>query len=261
MMYENYWGLQRSIFGSLAGREALVQSPVHAEALARVEFLRDNRLSLGLLVGPAGSGKTTVLAEAAQQARRGGALAALVNCGGDDFFVLARIATGLYAETGADGFQLWRHIVTRLEELRLEGMSAVLLVDDIDRASTSVVSHIEQLLSVPDSPLTIVISARPEAVKRISSRLLDRAALRIDLSPWTEGETCAYLDTTVTKAGRVQPVFDHAAVRRLFELSGGAPRRVNQLAQLALVAGAAQKLVQVDVATIDAVEEELSLAR
>jgi type II secretory pathway predicted ATPase ExeA len=91
--------------------------------------------------------------------------------------------------------------------------------------------------------------------------LIDQAALRIDLSPWTEGETCAYLDTTVAKAGRTQPAFDNEAVRRLFQLSGGAPRRVNQLAQLALVAGAAQRLTQVDAATIEAVEEELSLVR
>jgi general secretion pathway protein A len=260
-MYENYWGLQRPIFGNLAGREVLSQSPVHAEALARLEFLHQSHLPLGLLMGPAGSGKTTVLAEAAQQARRTGALAAVINCGGDDAFVLARIATGLYAETGTDGLQLWRHIVARLEELQLEGMNAFLLVDDIDRASPTVAQYFEQLLSIPDSPLTIVVSARPEAAKRISSRLLEQTALRIDLAPWTEGETCAYLDTTVAKAGRVQPAFDHAAVRRLFELSGGAPRRVNQLAQLALVAGAAQKLVQVDAPTIDAVEEELSLAR
>jgi general secretion pathway protein A len=260
-MYENYWGLQRPIFGNTSGRDALAQSPVHAEALARLEFLQQNRLPLGLLIGPAGSGKTTVLAEAAQQARRSGALAALINCGGDDSFVLARIATGLYAETGADNFQLWRHIVARLDELQLEGMTAVLLIDDIHRASSTVVEYIEQLLSIPDSPITIVVSARPETVKRIGSRLLDQAGLRIDLTPWTEGETCAYLDTTVAKAGRKQPAFEHAAVRRLFELSGGAPRRVNQLAQLALVAGAAQKLVQIDAATVEAVEEELSLAR
>jgi general secretion pathway protein A len=226
-----------------------------------LDFLRDNRLPLGLLTGPAGSGKTTVLAEAAQQARRTGVLAALISCGGDDSFVLARIATGLYAEAGAGGPRLWQNIVSRLDELRLEGVTALLLVDDIDRASAVVVQYIEQLLSVPDSPLMVVVSARPETMKRIGSRLLDQTALRIDLSPWTEGETCAYLDTTVAKAGRAQPAFDHAAVRRLFELSGGAPRRVNQLAQLALVAGAAQKLVRVDAATIDAVEEELSLAR
>ena len=47
------------------------------------------------------------------------------------------------------------------------------------------------------------------------------------------------------------------ATRRLFQLSGGAPRKVNQLAQLALLAGASQKLIQVDEATIEAVQEEI----
>ena len=37
--------------------------------------------------------------------------------------------------------------------------------------------------------------------------------------------------------------------------------QVNQLAQLALLAGASQKLIQIDEATIEAVQEELSLAR
>jgi hypothetical protein len=44
-------------------------------------------------------------------------------------------------------------------------------------------------------------------------------------------------------------------------MSGGAPRKVNQLAQLALLAGASQKLIQIDEATIEAVQEELSAAR
>jgi type II secretory pathway predicted ATPase ExeA len=260
-MYESYWGLQRPVFGGSAGREALAQSPVHAEALARLEFLKDGRLPLGLLIGPAGSGKSTVLAEFAQQARRSGALAAIVPCSGDETFVLARIATGLYAEAVGDSIRLWRQVVDRMEELKLEGMSAVLLFDDLDRASAAIVAHVERLLSIPDAPLTVVVSAREGTAGRLGSGLLDQTALRIDLAPWTEGETCAYLDTSVAKAGRAQPAFDHEAVRRLFELSGGAPRRVNQLAQLALVAGAAQKLARVDAATVEAVEEELSLAR
>ena len=36
-MYQKYWGLQRSIFDSATAREALAQSPVHIEALARLE--------------------------------------------------------------------------------------------------------------------------------------------------------------------------------------------------------------------------------
>lgn len=261
VMFQNYWGLKDSIFTPAAAREALTDSPVHVEALARLDFLLECKSPLGLLLGPAGSGKTTVLAAFAEQARRRGHLPALINCCGDDSFVFSRIATGIQAEAASDGTQLWRPIVERLEEIRLEGLTAVLLLDDLDRATSAVLSHVEQLLSIPDAPVTVVASARPETVGRLGSRLLEQVSLRIDMAPWTEGEVCAYLDTTIAKAGRAQPAFDTAAAKRLFELSGGAPRRVNQLAQLALVAGAGQKLVQVDEATIDAVQEELSLAR
>jgi general secretion pathway protein A len=124
-----------------------------------------------------------------------------------------------------------------------------------------VLALVERLLALPVAPLTVVAAARPESARRIGQRLLDHVALRIDLAPWNEDETRHYLHTSLAAAGRQQPAFNEAAERRLFELSRGAPRRVNQLAQLALLAGAGQKLVQVDAATIDAVEEELSVGR
>jgi type II secretory pathway predicted ATPase ExeA len=90
---------------------------------------------------------------------------------------------------------------------------------------------------------------------------LEQAALRIDLFPWDEVETRDYLAKSLTAVGRETSVFETSAARRLFELSGGAPRKVNQLAQLALLAGAGQALSQIDMETIDAVQEELSVAR
>src|SRR5262245_56136036 len=41
-MYEAYWGLQRPVFTAGAAREGLAASPVHAEALARLQFLRES---------------------------------------------------------------------------------------------------------------------------------------------------------------------------------------------------------------------------
>ena len=107
-MYQNYWGLQRSIFDSATAREALAQSPVHIEALARLEFLLESHSPCGLLLGPAGSGKTTVLAQFAEQACRGGALPALINCAGHDDFILARLATGLHVIAAHERRHLWQ---------------------------------------------------------------------------------------------------------------------------------------------------------
>jgi general secretion pathway protein A len=259
-MYQAYWGLKRSPFAPAAAREALAASPVHSEALARLDFLRQSRCPFGLLLGPAGSGKTTLLAEFSERARRSGALvAAAAAATPDEQSFLVALSIGLNCDS--DDGPLWRRCCDRLEELKLEGLAAIVLIDDLDRAAAGTLATLEWFLSLDDAPLTVVATARPETAGRIGPRLLDQAALRIDLFPWDVDETCDYLARSQTAAGRAASAFDTAAARRLFELSGGAPRKVNQLAQLALLAGAGQALSQIDAETIDAVQEELSVAR
>jgi type II secretory pathway predicted ATPase ExeA len=259
-MYEAYWGLQRSVFSHQAAREALPTSPIHAEGLARLDFLRDSQSPFGLLLGPSGSGKSILLADFAERSARRGSLVCSVPATADQDCLFASLAAGLQLESHSDPSSFWQRIIDRLEELKLETLAAVVLFDDLDRGSPILLAAVDRLLAV-SAPLTVVASARPETVGRLGAKLLEQAALRIDLAPWNERETGEYLATSLKRAGRLQPAFDDSATRRLFELSGGAPRRVNQLAQLALLAGAGQGLVQIDRATIDAVEEELSVAR
>jgi type II secretory pathway predicted ATPase ExeA len=261
-MYQAYWGLKHSPFTSAAARPDLAASPVHAEALARLDFLRESRCPFGLLLGGAGSGKSTVLAEFAGRAEREGALVALANAAGsEELAVLAPLAVGLQIEVEPEAGSLWRRVADRLDELNLECLTGVVLLDDLDRAAPNILAIVERLLGHAAAPLTVVATARPDTAKCIGPRLLEQTALRIDLNPWNEAETRDYVHTSLTRAGRVQAAFDEAATRRLFELSAGAPRRINQLAQLALLAGASQKLLQIDEGTIDAVQEELSVAR
>src|SRR5439155_15293708 len=47
-MYDAYWGLQRPLFTPAAVRQSLASSPVHAEALARLDFLCESRSPFGL---------------------------------------------------------------------------------------------------------------------------------------------------------------------------------------------------------------------
>jgi type II secretory pathway predicted ATPase ExeA len=261
-MYDAYWGLKQPLFSSATVGQSLLNSPVHAEALARLDFLRESRSSFGILLGPRGSGKSSVLAAFARETERNGVLVANVNAAGiDSSLVLARLAIGLQLTVDRDESAISRLVFDRLEEIQIEGLPAVVLLDDLDRASKDVIALVEQLLAMAGNSVTVVAAAGCENAKAIGPRLLDLAALRIDLSPWNHKETRDYLSTSLAAAGRMQPAFDESATRRLFELSGGAPRKVNQLAELALLAGAAEKLIQIDEGTIEAVQEELSLAR
>jgi type II secretory pathway predicted ATPase ExeA len=257
-MYQAYWGLNRSPFSSAAARAALASSSVHAEALARLEFLCESHSPLGLLLGQSGSGKSAVLAEFADRAARSGMLVALLAAGAkDEQHLLPALAEALHVSCEGNAAEVWRRVVDLLDELRFDNLKAVVLLDDLDRAAASAQTLVERLLSLPGAPLTIVAAARPDSAGRIGTRILELATLQIELAGWSEMESRAHLERSLSAAGRVQPAFAEPAARRLFELSGGSPRRVNQLAQLALVAGASQRLAIIDDETIDAVHQEL----
>jgi DamX protein len=212
-MFEAYWGLQCGPFTDASARRSLQSSPTHGESLARLEFLLDSNSHLGLLFGPAGSGRSLVLTELARRAERCGAVVAIVPAAAASAdAVLAEIATGLAAASSPAG-NLWQAVADRLAELRLEELRAVVLIDDLDRATSEAQTAVERVLAIGEAPLTIVATARGESARRISPRILEQAALRIDLAPWSEDETRDYLQTSLAQAGRQQPAFDDKAVR------------------------------------------------
>ena len=261
-MYQAYWGLTQSPFSHPGG--ALVeQSPQHAEALARLAFLTEHQSRLGFLSGPAGSGKSLVLAQFARTQRAAGAAVAETCAAAlPARELLWEIASqwGANPADGDDTGRLWRLATDRLAELRLEQVPALLLVDDVDAAAGETVRLVQRLVHVPDAALTIVAAARELPYSSQKQWLHELAELRIELALWSEEETRNYVQATLARAGRGQPAFATGAVSRLFELSAGVPRRVNQLARLALVAGAGQNLEQVDERTVEAVHEELCAA-
>ena len=67
--------------------------------------------------------------------------------------------------------------------------------------------------------------------------------LRIDLEPWTASECVGYVQHALLESGCDQPAFDDEALETLASLSGGVPRRLNRLADHALLAAAAEGLL------------------
>jgi general secretion pathway protein A len=262
-MYETHWGLRESPFRGLLSPRYFYCSATHDEALARLQFLVENRRRLGLLLGMPGSGKTLLLEVFGRHMRSLGHQVATVSLLSlDARELLWELATQLHCNPHpADtAFQLWRRVVDRLAANRYQQLRTILLLDDGDEMVTEVAPHLIRLLRQdPTAPtgLTAVLAADPRRVKRLGRRLLELCELRIDVELWEPEETREYLLHSLAVAGTDRAVFDTRAALRLHELAQGVPRHVRQLAELALVAGAGQQLPQIDSATIDAVYEEL----
>ncbi len=265
-MYPSHWGLRESPFRNGLDPQSFYPSPTHEEALARLHFLVEDHRRLGILLGPAGSGKSLLMEVfAAEIRRRGAAVARLELIGQEPAEVLGSLASqlGNHLDHSESAPVLWRVIADRLVEARYQKQSVVVFVDDADRAAQGVLPHLARLAkwdSSPGSWLTLIAAARPERMARLGSPLLDLAELRIDIQPWQPDDTENFLVKSLAEAGGRATVFAKPAIARLHALSHGIPRHVRQLADLALAAGAGNELSEIDGEVVDSVYRELSIA-
>ena len=260
-MFEAYWRLRESPFRAAHQRQYFFASPVHDEALARMDFLVAERRSLGILSGSEGMGKSLLLTTFAHDVRRRGATACCVNLFGAE---TRNFAWSLAAELGTnpfsdeDAFVLWRRVADALHENHCQGRATVFLLDDAEQGTHDVLVQVLRLAKAHPGTVTMVLAVEESRCSRLGGDLLQLADLRLRLEPWSRRDVEEYLQASLERAGRKESMFPEPAVTRLCDLSGGVPRWVAQLAELALVAGAAQRLEAIDADTVEAVYEELS---
>jgi type II secretory pathway predicted ATPase ExeA len=261
-MFRKYWGLRESPFRPALDWRRFFRSPTHEEALARLEFLLQERRRLGLLFGAVGCGKSLILEVFARKIRRGGAQVANLSLLGADlheFLWLTAAELGTNPDRGADAFRLWRGILDRLTENRYQQLDTVLLLDDAQQAHVSVLEHVARLTQLDGKGgdgLTIVLAA--DRAHRLPGRLLELAELRIDLEPWEPADTIEYVTKALEQAGATSEIFTDDALHQLHDRCQGVPRRVIRLANLALLAGAGRQAAHIDANVVDSADQELS---
>ena len=264
-MYPSHWGLSRSPFGPQLDPRSFFASPGHEEALARMHFLIEEHRRLGLLLGPSGCGKSLLLEMIDRRVRTWGRVAAKMSLLGvqpADFLAMVVDKLHIVVPRNAPVWQVWQYLERRLRENRYQQLETVLLLDDADQASPEVLTQVARIAKYdlsPDSRLTLILAGQADRIGRIGETLLDLAELRIDVPPWQLDDTQGFLKCSLEQAGGQASVIDHEAAQRMHELAGGCPRRVQHLADLALLAAAGSDLESVGVDTVDAACEQLGV--
>ncbi len=265
-MYEDYWGLQSAPFRR-SGILPFFRAGSHVEALARLHYLAQAAMPLGIVVGSDGVGKSTVLQHFARQMTRTGYSArwlSLLGIGLDEFTTqLARLLGGMHVPHGGTVAH-WTSILDRLAVHAFQSHGILLLLDDVDQAKPDVQIAVQRLVQWPGiaaRSMSVVVAANGSRLGLVRQELKEKCDLRIDLDPWTVDETANYVRESLQAAGRKAPAFDIRAMETIHHLSGGAPRRIRQLAELALIAGAAEQLELIDTETVRDALQELQMAR
>jgi general secretion pathway protein A len=259
-----HWNLDRWPFGGTSQAKDFYPTSGREEAFARIEYLVTAGRRLGVLVGEAGAGKTTLFSESARRLRQAGCHVAIANASGvspREFLWQVAVQLQTTPTTDSDVARLWRMIVDRIVENRLQGVSTVLLVDNAGEAGVDVLNQIVRLTradATTAAKWTVLLSSETAQTQAWRTELRELIDLRIDVEAWEAEDTIGFVQHALLEAGCMSPLFNDTALRTLHELSGGRPRQICRIAEFALLAGAATGANEVDDDLLRSAVEELT---
>jgi type II secretory pathway predicted ATPase ExeA len=260
-VWMSHWGLLRDPF---AGSDSpYVSLPSHDEAVARLLFSVETSQRWAILAGPAGLGKSTVLRKVLLESQSPRRRFASIVCPPDGELLLSKLAECLGQRVGRAPSRVgaWRALERGVRLASLEGCQLVLAIDDCnDPLDATVRRNLESLAglgSAANADLSIILIQQNVTVAHSAASNI--WSLPICLKGLTRSQAERLLAAKLERAGNTECVFTPRAITRLHALSLGVPRRLEQLALLCLVGGAARGLEVIHPDLVDTSAERLPM--
>lgn len=277
-MYAEFFGLSKDPFSIAPDPRFLFMSEKHREALAHLLYGVGGGGGFVLLTGEIGAGKTTVCRAFLEQIPKHCDVAYIFNPKLTVTELLQSVCEEFHIElpalpdatAGAAPLTVKDYVDAINRFLLAEhaaGRSAVLIIDEAQSLAPDVLEQLRLLTNLETHErklLQIILIGQPELRDMLASpgleQLAQRVIARCHLGALTAGETVRYVQHRLAvagSAGGTSVPFEPEAMSRLFQLTGGVPRRINLLAGRAMLGAYAHGHNQVDKRTVEQAAREV----
>jgi general secretion pathway protein A len=258
-MYERYYGLQERPFDLSPNPRFLCFTPQHREALVQLQYGLAGRPGITMLVGEAGTGKTTLIRAALQAANGASTIVHLSNptLTRTEFFEYLAAGFGLSTEAAMSKIHFLREL-----DKALNADFAPMLALVVDEAQSVPYELLEEIRLLTNAEanngrsLAVALVGQPELARRLEEarlrQLKQRVVLRCELTALSLKDTASYISARVkTAGGEAIRLFTRDAVVAIHQHSAGIPRVISVICDNALVNGFAadQKPVGASIVT------------
>jgi len=267
-MYTNFFDLSKEPFSISPDPSFLAVLPQTREALASLEYAISFRKGIVVLIGEVGTGKTMLLRASLDAFRRAAVHFAYVfNPKLDvlDFLEFVLVDFGMTPETRSKAAMLLQ-LNRWLLEMYSRRETCVIIVDEAQGCSVELLEEIRLLTNLETASeklIQVILSGQPELETKLRQenvrQLRQRVALWCRTFPLDQSETKHYIEERLRIAGARREIFTSAAVRRIFELSGGIPRVVNLLCEHSFILAYVHQQTTIGSGVVDAVAQDLLL--
>jgi type II secretory pathway predicted ATPase ExeA len=270
-MYLDYWQLETKPFEPVVDAQMMFPGPTHQAAIHKLRYAIENRRPAALLVGSAGVGKTLIWETLSNQL--GDRLGKQVHLAFPLLSpreMLAYVAIhfgGSLSGSQASADESLCSLEQVLTDNHHRGKLAVLAVGEahiLEDAGLLDPLRLLMNLRYRGEPLfTLLLIGQVPTLSTMerTNNLDERLEMKVLVKPFSSEETAGYIEHRLVQAGATRPLFTPEALETAHQLSGGNPRRINRLCDLALMVGFAAKDAEIDGPQLRAVNDELVTLR
>lgn len=260
--YLEHFGLRERPFALTPDPAFLVWSPEHRGAYAMLHYGLSARAPISLLTGEIGAGKTTLLHHLIDTLEPDITVGLISNPrpGVNDILRRVAAALGVPVAQGADSADLFAAIQDFLLSEHRAGRRVLLIIDEAQNLTRDALEDLRMLTNINagrDEVLQLLLSGQPELRATIRRpdlvQFAQRVAASYHLPRLDLAATAEYIATRLRIAGGQPGVFSRQAAAAVHAATGGTPRLINQLCDLALTYAFAQKQPMVTRATVEQV--------
>lgn len=247
-MYENSFHLAQRPFASAPTAAAYVRTGTHQAALENLVRCVERAEGVGLVVGPAGSGKSLLL-QLLAAGFRGKFHVAMLNSA--QLCTRKALLQSILFELklpyrDMDEGELRLSLLQHLEPREGGPLGLLLLVDEAHTLPLRLLEEIRQLTNVVrngQARVRLILAGSAVLEERLGNPKLEsfqqRLATRCYLQPLNREDTFQYIREQIQQTGgKPDALFAQSAYEAIFTATDGIPRLINQLCDHALVLAA-----------------------
>ncbi|AGW13733.1 ExeA family protein [Megalodesulfovibrio gigas] len=268
-MYTNYFGLSALPFENSPDPGFFFDHGRHAEVLDLMQDFVTTSRGLLVVAGPIGTGKTTLSQMLVRELPEHIKLIWLVEppATAKDFVMFVAQELGV-AYTYETRLFIIRDLVKRLVELHASGKRTLIIVDEAHLMSAEVLEGVRIMNNFEkgaDKLVHVVLIGQEELLATLEDPamrpLRQRISTTINLGRMSPPMVRAYIEHRLALAQAPQDLMSPLAIDTIAHVSGGAPRLVNTLCNIAFRNAYVKKTKVVDYEEAFRAAEELGLGK
>ena len=251
-MYDTHYGLSDRPFQLTPDPRFWFDTATHKKAMAYLGYGLSQREGFIVITGDIGAGKTTLVAhlmDTIDRERLNVIQIVSTQIAADD--LLRTVCAGLGVEAaGLSKAAMLTAIERGLHAVARAGKRTLLIVDEAQALPTDSLEELRMLSNFQGAGhalLQIFLLGQPEFREQLQHAALEQLRQRViamhHLGPMEADEVAQYIAHRLSVVGWTgNPDFTEEALDRIYDWSGGIPRRINQLTSRVMLHGAIESI-------------------